>query len=69
MPIYEYKCKQCGNVFEEFQKVGDTGENLCCPSCGTPRPEKMFSAFTSSGGDVPSLSSTGGPSCGSGGFG
>jgi len=69
MPIYEYKCKHCGHVFDEFQKVGDTGENLKCPSCGAAKPEKMFSAFASCGGDTASISSSGGASCGSGGFG
>ena len=23
MPIYEYECKNCGKVFEIFQKIGD----------------------------------------------
>ncbi|MCK5832444.1 zinc ribbon domain-containing protein [bacterium] len=33
MPTYEYKCKACGYVFEEFQKISDSP--LCvCPKCG-----------------------------------
>lgn len=45
MPIYEYKCKKCGNLFDVFQSIGASGENLNCPSCGEPKPERIFSAF------------------------
>ncbi len=69
MPIYEYKCTQCKHIFEEFQKVGETGENLHCPACGAPAPEKMFSAFASSGNEISKVGSSGGHSCGSSGFG
>lgn len=33
MPIYEYRCTQCKNVFEEWSKsVGDHGDAIC-PKC------------------------------------
>ncbi len=41
MPIYEFKCMDCGNVFEEL--VMD-GEDVKCPSCGSSRCEKLISA-------------------------
>ena len=50
MPIYEYKCKKCSNIFEAFQSIGADGEKLECPKCGAPKPEKLFSAFASSDG-------------------
>ena len=32
MPTYEYECKKCGNLFEEFQSM--TAEPLKkCPKC------------------------------------
>jgi len=32
MPTYEYECKKCGHVFEEFQKMSD--KPICkCPKC------------------------------------
>lgn len=35
MPLYEYKCKDCGKVLEVIQKSDD--EPLSgCPDCGTP---------------------------------
>ncbi len=35
MPIYEYKCKKCGNEFEVFHKVSDT-EVKSCKFCRGP---------------------------------
>ncbi len=70
MPIYEYKCNACGHVFEEFQSVGASGKDLNCPSCGSPAPDKLFSAFASSGNGGTSFStgstSTGSSGCSSG---
>jgi putative FmdB family regulatory protein len=32
MPTYEYECKKCGHVFEEFQKMSE--KPVCkCPKC------------------------------------
>ena len=33
MPIYEYKCTKCNNVFEVLQKFSDTPITHC-PRCG-----------------------------------
>lgn len=52
MPIYEYKCNQCDHVFEEFQSMGAGNDSVKCPNCGTPKPERLFSAFASSGGSA-----------------
>ena len=48
MPIYEYNCKNCREKFEEFQSIGADNEDLICPKCSTPRPERIFSSFSSS---------------------
>ena len=41
MPIYEYRCTQCGEVFEAFQKITD--EPLTqCKFCSS-RVEKLIS--------------------------
>lgn len=29
MPIYEYQCKKCGEVFEAFQKISDKPLSKC----------------------------------------
>ena len=38
MPIYEYQCQQCGNIFEVFHKI-DEEVKPACPRClsGTRR--------------------------------
>ncbi|AFN75104.1 regulatory protein, FmdB family [Melioribacter roseus P3M-2] len=33
MPTYEYKCNDCGYLFEEFQKISDEPLSTC-PKCG-----------------------------------
>ena len=35
MPIYEYKCSNCGKVFEVLQKSFDVDE-APCEACGAP---------------------------------
>jgi putative FmdB family regulatory protein len=59
MPIYEYQCKKCGNLFDVFQSVGATGENLNCPTCGEPKPDRVFSAFGTGNASFASGSSAG----------
>ena len=41
MPIYEYLCKKCGEVFEAFQKINDKPLNHC-KFCNGP-VEKLIS--------------------------
>lgn len=65
MPIYEYSCKKCGTQFDVFQSIGATNENLNCPSCGEPKPERIFSTFGS--GSSSSVSSSAGGGCSSSG--
>jgi len=35
MPIYEYKCLNCGNEFEAMQKFSDSAISQC-PNCSGP---------------------------------
>jgi putative FmdB family regulatory protein len=42
MPIYEYRCDDCGKVFEEI--LSDTSiKSLPCPSCNSKKTEKLMS--------------------------
>ena len=38
MPIYEYQCPKCGNIFEEWAKASEAHKEEPCPRCGTPSP-------------------------------
>jgi putative FmdB family regulatory protein len=41
MPSYDYKCKECGYTFEEFQTM--KAELLVvCPSCGKPALKRLM---------------------------
>jgi len=35
MPLYEYRCKKCGHLFEKIQKFSDKLVKKC-PECGGP---------------------------------
>lgn len=42
MPIYEYKCRNCGDVIEIFQKTSSP-RTINCQHCGSDNMEKMVS--------------------------
>jgi len=54
MPIYEYKCENCGEI-SEFIVFGNE-DNLLCKSCSSENLTKILSAHntTSSSGAFPS---------------
>jgi putative FmdB family regulatory protein len=29
MPIYSYKCNNCGKIFDKFEKIGSTNKTFC----------------------------------------
>ncbi|HNW60634.1 MAG TPA: zinc ribbon domain-containing protein [bacterium] len=68
MPIYEFKCQQCGGAFEELFSSAHAAERIRCPQCASPDVERLVSAFgfasKGSGGEVV-RSSAAGHSCGS----
>lgn len=41
MPTYEYRCKQCGHEFEEFQSMTATPLRKC-PRCAKNRLERLI---------------------------
>lgn len=51
MPIYEYRCAECGAHQEALQKMSDA-DLTDCTSCGAPALKKQISAagFRLSGG-------------------
>jgi putative FmdB family regulatory protein len=53
MPIYEFKCLSCGNIFELLQLKKETNETeMKCPVCKSEEIEKVLSTvsvITSSG--------------------
>ena len=43
MPIYEYRCSDCGHELEALQKLSDP-LLLACPACGKPALSKLVTA-------------------------
>ena len=45
MPIYEYKCQDCGNRFEKLVRRSSDVDTLECPSCGQKHLSQELSTF------------------------
>jgi putative FmdB family regulatory protein len=60
VPLYEYRCRECGERFEVLQRIGQGGEELLCPRCGEPRPERVLSTFASTTGGREAAPASGG---------
>ncbi|NNE06633.1 MAG: zinc ribbon domain-containing protein [Xanthomonadales bacterium] len=43
MPIYEYRCQQCGHELERLQRMSDD-PLTDCPSCGEAQLKRLISA-------------------------
>jgi putative FmdB family regulatory protein len=44
MPIFEYKCTDCGRVTEVLVSSASV-KNPACEHCGSPKTEKQLSTF------------------------
>lgn len=59
MPIYEYKCRRCGETFDEYRPYTSGDEGVKCPKCGAEHPKRLISFFvphSNSGGCAPTRS-------------
>jgi len=66
MPIYEYRCEECGKTFEKIV-FGLAASEIECPVCHSKRVNKLFSSFSTKG-IAEGAESFSGCSTGSGGF-
>lgn len=49
MPLYEYRCPTCGDIFEKIVRMG-SAESPRCPSCGASNAKRLLSAPARVGG-------------------
>lgn len=63
MPIYEYKCKDCGKISELLVLQKD--EAVSCKSCNSQNLEKLMSAHNTVGSVNQFISSNADRCCGS----
>jgi putative FmdB family regulatory protein len=43
MPIYEFECSACGDVFDRLQKLSDP-DPMECPACGKAQVKRRMTA-------------------------
>ena len=46
MPLFEYKCDQCGCVFDRLVSGAQDSSKANCPLCGEEGAHKQFAAFS-----------------------
>jgi putative FmdB family regulatory protein len=61
MPIYEYRCRKCGEDFEFLVRMSDKQKTIACPKCRSTRTQRLMSAFAGKIGNTAGA----GASCGS----
>ena len=61
MPIYEYKCDDCGTKFEKLVRRSAEATELECPSCGQKHLKQEFSTFAAHANGAPKAAEA--PSC------
>jgi len=44
MPIYDYRCDDCGASYDVFHKVREVVEDVVCPSCHSSKHTRLISA-------------------------
>jgi putative FmdB family regulatory protein len=47
MPMYEYRCEECGEVFEQLRPMAYADQGVVCPACESERVERLLSTFVS----------------------
>lgn len=65
MPIFEYRCDDCGKTFEKLVFNSSQSDNVECEYCKSKNVQKLVSAISSAGSSGTGSSA---PSCGFGGF-
>ncbi|MAU01905.1 MAG: transcriptional regulator [Anaerolineaceae bacterium] len=54
MPMYDFACRECGQVFEKKLRMSQSSDPQTCPGCGSGDTRRhMSSAFAVGGGSGP----------------
>ena len=51
MPIFEYRCQECGTKYEVLHKSAENQNDIICPKCSSSNNKKLLSTFSASMGD------------------
>jgi putative FmdB family regulatory protein len=63
MPIYDYRCDECGKTYDVYHKVREVEEDVICPSCESKKHTRLLSAPNVSMGGSSSSSADFAPGC------
>ena len=66
MPIYEYRCEECGAEFEKLTQLADAHKASACVACKKISAKRILSVTSKSGSGSGETSA---PSCGYSGYG
>ena len=56
MPLYEYKCEECGEKFEALVSFKNADSGMECPYCDSKKTGRQLSVFSAAvGGGVPGV--------------
>ena len=47
MPLYEYRCKDCGTEFEKQLRFSEANQLPACPNCNSTQTRKKISSVVS----------------------
>jgi putative FmdB family regulatory protein len=47
MPIFEFICDECGQIFEELVRIASAIDEVICPECQSKQVKKKLSTFAS----------------------
>ncbi len=45
MPVYQYRCRECGELFESLRDISADDKEVECPKCGGKNPRRVPSSF------------------------
>jgi putative FmdB family regulatory protein len=49
MPLYEYQCQECGQVFEKLDRFSEADSHPTCPTCESHNTNRMITILASVG--------------------
>ena len=49
MPLYDYKCGACGEVFEILTSLAERDAKAVCPACGGHDTARLYGSVTLAG--------------------
>ncbi len=68
MPLYEYRCPDCGHEFEMMLRFSESNKIPACPRCEGIRTQKKLSTVATFANSGSGYQSTGSSCASSGGF-